>query len=176
VIERTPAIGQVSVQPQLPSVEPEVLREAFRRHPEGVTIVTTMDEFGNQMGITATAVTSVSLDPPIVLFCVSNGSWMIGPLVGGGSFIVHFLAGDQADLARRFAVPAVDKFEGVRYRFSSGGSAHIEGSLAALQCVFHSAFPGGDHTVILGRVIEVHLDAPGSRALAFFGGRLIPVE
>jgi flavin reductase (DIM6/NTAB) family NADH-FMN oxidoreductase RutF len=159
-----------------PPVAAEALREAFRRHPEGVTIVTTMDEYGNQMGITATAVASVSLDPPLVLLCVSNRSWMVGPLAAGFTFIVHFLAAHQADLARHFAVPSADKFEGLRYRFSRAGCAQLEGSLAALHCEFHSAFPGGDHTVILGRVIEVQLEDSSAPALAFFEGRLTPVD
>jgi flavin reductase ActVB len=176
MIEPMPVGGGVSREPELPSVPPAALREAFRRHPEGVTIVTTMDEYGYQMGITGTAVASVSLDPPLVLFCVSNRSWMVGPLMAGHTFIVHFLAAHQADLARHFAVPSADKFEGVRYRFSSAGCAQLEGSLAALQCVFHSAFPGGDHTVILGRVIEVHLAEPVTPALAFVDGRLTTVK
>jgi flavin reductase (DIM6/NTAB) family NADH-FMN oxidoreductase RutF len=154
---------------------PHRLRDAFRRHPEGVTIVTAIDQFGNQMGITATGVASVSLDPPLLLFCVNNRSWMVGPLVAGGSFVVHFLGADQEELAERFASFSADKFEGVSYRLSSTGCPRLDGCLAALHCEFESAHPGGDHTVVMGRVIDVQLGPRAGPSLAFLGGRLLPV-
>jgi len=173
--ERSAEERQLSRRPPPAAPVPETLREAFRRHAEGVTIVTAIDQFGNQMGITATGVASVSLDPPLLLFCVSNRSWMVGPLVAGGSFVVHFLGADQEELARRFAAFSIDKFEGVNYRLSSTGCPRLDGCLAALHCEFHAAHPGGDHTVILGRVIDVQLAPEAGPSLAFLGGRLVPV-
>jgi flavin reductase (DIM6/NTAB) family NADH-FMN oxidoreductase RutF len=154
---------------------PQALRDAFRCHAEGVTIVTAIDQFGNQMGITATGVASVSLDPPLLLFCVSNRSWMVGPLVAGGSFVVHFLAAEQEELARRFASSSTDKFEGVRFRLSRTGCPRLDGCLASLHCEFQAAHPGGDHTVVVGRVIDVQVGPRAGPSLAFFGGRLLPV-
>jgi flavin reductase ActVB len=156
-----------------PSVTPGILREAFRRHAEGATIVTTIDEFGNEMGITATSVTSGSLDPPLVLVCISNRSWMLGPLTAGASFIVHFLTADQENLARQFAHPGPDKFEGTSYRFARSGCPRLGGVLASLECVFHASYPCGDHTIVIGRVVDVRLGVESGSALVFFGGQLI---
>ena len=156
-----------------PSVTPDVLREAWRRHAAGVTIITTIDEFGKEMGITATAVTSGSLDPPLVLVCIDNHSRMLGPLIAGANFIVHVLAADQGHLARQFARPGPDKFEGTSYRLARSGSPRLGGVLASLDCVFHTVYPCGDHTIVIGRVVEVRRSGEADAALVFFGGQLI---
>ena len=156
-----------------PSVTADVLREALRRHAAGVTIVTTIDEFGNEMGITATAVTSGSLDPPLVLVCIGNHSRILGPLTAGASFIVHLLAAEQGHLARQFARPGPDKFEGTSYRLARSGSPRLGGVLASLECVFHAAYPCGDHTIVIGRVVEVWISGEADAALVFFGGQLM---
>lgn len=110
-----------------PSVTADVLCEALRRHAAGVTIVTTIDEFGNEMGITATAVTSGSLDSALVLVGIGNRFWMLGPLSAGASFIVHLLAADQEHLARQFARPGPDKFAGTSYRLARSGCLRLGG-------------------------------------------------
>jgi flavin reductase (DIM6/NTAB) family NADH-FMN oxidoreductase RutF len=100
---------------------------------------------------------------------------MVGPLVAGGSFVVHFLAAEQEELARRFASSSTDKFEGVRFRLSRTGCPRLDGCLASLHCEFQAAHPGGDHTVVVGRVIDVQVGPRAGPSLAFFGGRLLPV-
>jgi flavin reductase (DIM6/NTAB) family NADH-FMN oxidoreductase RutF len=156
-----------------PVVTPDVLREAFRRHAEGATIITTIDEFGNVMGITATAVTAGSLDPPLLIVCIGNRSWMLGPLTAGASFIVHFLAADQEHLARQFARPGPDKFEGTSYQFARSGCPRLTGALASLECIFHASHPCGDHTIVIGRIVDVRINGDVDSALVFFGGQLI---
>jgi flavin reductase (DIM6/NTAB) family NADH-FMN oxidoreductase RutF len=156
-----------------PSVTPEILREALRRQAKGVTIVTTIDKFGNEMGITATSVISGSLDPPLVLVCIDNHSRILGPLIAGANFIVHFLAADQGHLARQFARPGPDKFEGTSYRLARSGSPCLGGVLASLECVFHTAYPCGDHTIVIGRVVDVLISSEADAALVFFGGQLM---
>jgi len=155
------------------SVAPDILREAFRRHAEGVTIITTVDEFGNEMGITATAVTSGSLDPPLVLVCIGNRSWMLGPLTAGASFIVHFLAAEQEHIAHQFSRPGPDKFEGTSYHFARSGCPRLAGVLASLECVFHVSYPCGDHTIVIGRVVDVRLSVEADSTLVFFSGQFI---
>ena len=155
------------------SVTSDILREAFRRHAEGMTIITTVDEFGNEMGITATAVTSGSLDPPLVLVCIDNRSWMLGPLTAGASFIVHFLTAEQEYLARQFSRPGPGKFEGTSYHFARSGCPRLAGVLASLECAFHASYPCGDHTIVIGRVVDVRLSDEADSTLVFFGGQLI---
>src|SRR5262249_18548249 len=112
-------------------------------------------------------------DPPLVLVCIGNRSRMLGPLLAGSSFIVHFLAADQEHLAGQFARPGPDKFEGTRYRLTPSGCPRLEGVLASLECVLHTAYPCGDHTIVIGRVVEVRRGAQADGALVFFGGQLM---
>nr|WP_264085068.1 flavin reductase family protein [Kibdelosporangium phytohabitans] len=144
-------------------------------HPQGVTIVTTHDEYGNQWGMTATSVTSVSLDPPLVLLCVTNRSGLIGPMTAGAGFNVHFLAADQAELATRFATPLADKFTGASYEFTPTGGTKLDGALACLECVADSTYQGGDHTIIVGRIVDLSISSHADRALVFFDGVMTPV-
>lgn len=148
------------------------LRAAFRVRPEGVTIVTTLDEYGNQWGFTATSVTSVSLDPPMLLVCVANRSGALGPLTSGAGFIVHLLAGDQAELARRFATPLEDKFDQASYGFAPSGCAKLSGALVSLECVPHAAHPAGDHTIVVGQVLDITRSNRTAGALVFFDGAM----
>ncbi|GHF70543.1 flavin reductase ActVB [Amycolatopsis bartoniae] len=158
--------------PVVRTADPARVRSAFRQHPEGVTIITTLDEFGHQWGMTATAVTAVSLEPPLLLVCVANRSGLIGPMTAGAGFVVHFLAGGQAELAHRFATPLEDKFAGTSYRFAPSGCARLNGVLASLDCVAHDVHPGGDHTIVVGRILEVALEDSAGDALVFFGGAM----
>jgi flavin reductase ActVB len=157
------------------TADPERVRSAFRRHPEGVTIVTTLDEFGHQWGMTATAVTAVSLEPPLLLVCVANRSGLAGPMTAGAGFVVHFLAGEQVDLARRFATPVEDKFAGLSYRFATSGCARLNGAPASLECVAHNVHPNGDHTIVVGRILDSTLEEPAGDGLVFFGGAMSAV-
>jgi flavin reductase (DIM6/NTAB) family NADH-FMN oxidoreductase RutF len=157
------------------SVSADTLRAAFRLHPEGVTVVTAVDEFGDQIGMTATAVSSVSLEPPLVLACMANQSRMTSALTGGAGFVVHFLTGEQQDLALRFAQPLDDKFEHLSYGFTSAGCPRLTKVLAALECVGHEVFRGGDHLIVVGRVVDVRINHQATSGLVFFDGRFAPV-
>ena len=154
-------------------VTPALYRAAFRLHPEGITIVTTLDEFGNLWGMTATAVAAVSLDPPLILVCVDNRSGLLGPMCAGAPFIVHFLGGDQGELATRFATPLEDKFSGLTYCYTSSGCAKLSGAAALLECVAHGIHPAGDHTICVGRVLDVTINERVDGALGFFDGRIV---
>jgi flavin reductase ActVB len=154
------------------TVDPAGVRAAFRRHPEGVTIITTLDPSGYQWGMTATAVTAVSLDPPLLLVCLANGSGLIGPVTAGAGFMVNFLAGHQAELASRFASPLENKFADASYLFAPSGCARLNGAAASLECVAHDVHPGGDHTIVVGRILDVTLDESAGDALVFFDGTM----
>lgn len=158
--------------PQGRAIDAAALRAAFRLRPEGVTILTTLDEFGNQWGMTATSVTSVSLDPPLLLVCAANRSGVLGPLMSGARFVVHFLAADQGELARHFATPMEDKFAGTRYEYAPSGCPKLNGALVSLECVTHAAHPAGDHTIVVGLVLDIVHGDRRDRALVSFDGAL----
>jgi flavin reductase (DIM6/NTAB) family NADH-FMN oxidoreductase RutF len=156
-----------------PSVAGDAFRQALGRLAAGVSIVTTIDEDGHNLGLTATAVTSVSLDPPLVLVCIDNRSRTIDPLETGAPFVVHFLAADQEELARRFASRIPDKFAGVDFETTAYGCPRLTGVLASVECLPHAIYPGGDHTIFVGRVVDVQIDETESSPLTYFRGQFM---
>lgn len=144
-----------------PSVAAEPFRSAMGQLAGGVCVVTTADRSGARFGLTVTSVTSVSLDPPLLLVCIDARSRALAPLRAGGPLVVHMLSARQEGLARRFAGPAPDRFAGVASRTLPGGGPLLDGVLAAVECVVHRIVPGGDHEIVIGRVVGVHAGSPG---------------
>ncbi len=145
------------------------LREVMRLCPTGVTVVTARLGPGRVIGMTATSFTSVSLDPPLVLVCVERASSSHEGLVGTATFCVNVLGSGQADLALRFSAEAGRRrFAGVPSRDASAGSPILEGSVAWLECEVVAVHPGGDHSIVVGRVLESGVS--GGEALAFYRG------
>ena len=154
---------------------PDEFRRALGHFATGVTIVTTWDDEARPTGLTASAMSSVSLDPPLVLVCVSHKSQSYPSFQSGRRFAVNVLASDQEPLARRFAsssLSGVEKFEGVAYHRSALGLPVIDEALAEFECTIVHAYPGGDHTIFVGQVEA--LDARGDHGrepLLYYRGR-----
>ncbi len=133
-------------------VTSEEFRAALSRFPSGVTVVTTCDAEGRFHGITVSAFSSLSLDPPRVLVCIEKTTGSHFALERSGSFIVNMLSSDQRDLSERFASTRDDKFEGVDIEVGIDGIPLILGCIAALECRVTSSFDGGDHSIFVGEV------------------------
>ena len=125
-------------------------RDLLGRFATGVTVLTTRDPGGRPIGMTASSVASVSLDPPQLLVCVDRGHEMHAAMVAARHFALNVLAADQEALSRRFA--ADDRFDGLGYRESEHGLPVLEGVLAHIECKSTNAVPAGDHTVFIGLV------------------------
>lgn len=139
--------------------------------PTGVTVVTAMDEDGAPLGLTVNSFTSVSLDPPLVLVCIDTGSSSHDRLVASGSFAVNVLAAEHDALARRFASnPAEGRFDDVSWAPGPTGAPILAGMAAWLACTVEDVFPGGDHSIVVGRVTEAQ--ATPAPALLFHRGIL----
>jgi len=144
-----------------------LLRDAFGRFTTGVTIVTTMSEDG-PVGITANSFTSVSLEPPLVLWAPSKGSRRFPYFDQAEHYAIHVLAADQADLCWSFAQDA-HAFKDIAHELTPEGVPVLAGALARFDCKRTGGFDGGDHRIILGEVLRAEmLDGD---ALAFFGGQ-----
>lgn len=149
----------------------EEFRRVMGHFATGVTVVTSRGPEGEPVGLTVNAFTSVSLEPLLVLVCIHNRASGREPLLGAGHFAVNILAEDQEALALRFASKyAAERFHELEIREGSLGSPVVPGALAWLECRVHAVFPGGDHSVILGEVVDYH--ARRGRPLLFFQGRL----
>lgn len=150
------------------------LDEARFRHTmsqlvTGITIVTARVPRGRAVGITASSVTSLSLDPPMLLVCVGRDAEIHDVLLEAERFGVNVLAADQIDLARRFAQRERQHLEEGELVTSPGGAPMIPGSLARIECRRRARLDGGDHTIITG-TLEWSEVGEG-RPLCYFGGR-----
>ena len=133
-------------------VEPPQFRQLLGRFATGVTVVTARGPGGGPIGMTASSVASVSLDPPLLLVCVDRSHGMHAALAAGEHFVLNILAADQEALSRRFAEDDENRFDGVGYKENRHGIAVLDGALAAIECVKQTAVPAGDHTVFIGLV------------------------
>jgi flavin reductase (DIM6/NTAB) family NADH-FMN oxidoreductase RutF len=131
------------------------LRRVFLDLPQPVAVVTGLSPAGEPTGMTVSSLTSVSLAPPLVLFCpaVTSRAWAAAR--GHPSFAVNILGQQHAELAMRFAGPG-DRFAGVRTLSTHDGIPVLADALTALICDLCDEHPAGDHTVVLGRVRAVH--------------------
>jgi flavin reductase (DIM6/NTAB) family NADH-FMN oxidoreductase RutF len=144
------------------SVDPDTFRSALGRFASGVTVVTTRDAAGRDHGLTVSAFCSLSLDPPLVLVCIDKDASMHPVLDEASHFAVNILAANQEALARRFAAPETDRFDGIGYVRDTTGAPILDDVLAYVECRKKLVLPGGDHTIVIGEVehVEVHSTGP----------------
>jgi flavin reductase (DIM6/NTAB) family NADH-FMN oxidoreductase RutF len=105
------------------------------------------------LGMTASSLASVSLQPPLVSVCIDHTADLHDAIAASERFVVNILEGGQEALSRRFADQHEDRFDGVGYHRSPEGLVLLDGALAHIECERHATYPGGDHTIVLGRVI-----------------------
>ena len=123
------------------------------RFATGVTILTTRDPRGRPAGMTASSLASVSLEPPLVSVCVDHTAELHDVITAAPEFVVNVLESHQEELARRFADRHDDRFDGVGYHAGPEGQVLLDGALAHIACERFAQYPGGDHTIIVGRVV-----------------------
>ena len=131
---------------------------AFRRImgslPVGVTVVTARDADGVPKGLTVSACSSVSLDPPLLLVCIDHRSSSLETIKATGTFAVNILHAEQRALAARFASRCEDKFAGVPCVNGKLNLPLLDGSLAYAECVTFKAIEAGDHTILIGLILH----------------------
>lgn len=138
------------------SVDQDAFKQCLRRWASGVTVVTSQAG-GEIHGMTVSAFSSVSADPPLVLVCANRSSRTNGVIEAGGIFAVNVLARDQEALSGRFASSKTEgsRFDGVDFRIGAHGAPVLEGALVSLECKVKSAHVEGSHTIYVGEVLEV---------------------
>ncbi len=153
-----------------PGVPPALLRRTMGHFATGVTVVTARDRAGRAFGTTANSLTSVSLEPPLLLVCLTHGSETLAAIRDAGRFGVNVLRAGQRDLSDRFARPADARtWFGVRSHVSDGIPV-LDDALASLECELHDAVEAGDHHVVFGRVLAAdHIDDEPAPLLYFRG-------
>ncbi|GAW49605.1 Flavin reductase-like protein [Nocardioides sp. PD653] len=130
---------------------PEAFRAVFGALPTGVAIVSCTDGMGLPVGMTVSAVTALSLNPPQLLTCLQHGKYTLDVIRESGRFGVNFLSEDQADLADRFASNRFDKFTGISWAPGHTlGVPSIAGALAVAECIVTEVISSGDHDIVIG--------------------------
>ena len=156
------------------SVDPSELRRCLGSFVTGVTVVTALDDDGQPLGMTVNSFSSVSLDPPLVLWSLRNQAGSYLAFSRARRFAINILAEDQVAVSQRFAAPGADRFAGVPWTPGRDGVPLIDGCAAQLDCRTEVTYPGGDHLLFIGRVEGLaHL---ARRPLAFGAGRYMVVH
>ena len=133
-------------------VDPDAFRAAMADLSAAVSIVTTMAADGTPNGATVSAVSSLSMTPPLVLVCLDAASDTLAALSLGRSFLIHITADGQQKTALSFAKKGTEKFDVTDWTYSESGQPLLSGSAMVLDCVVSDLLPGGDHTIVVGRI------------------------
>lgn len=152
------------------------LRDALGHFATGVTVITARQAGqGGLVGLTVNSFSSVSMDPALVLWSLSNTSPNLASFEPGSQHVIHILADAQKDLAYRFANPKVDKFADVDYAMNEAFDAPvIAGCVARFYCETDRLFQGGDHSIILARVLR--FDTAALAPLLFVKGSMLSTD
>ena len=151
-----------------PIVDPQLLREVLGHFASGVTVVTAVTAEG-PVGFTCQSFSSLSLDPPLVVFAPSRSSRTWPRLREIGRFCINVLAEGQDDVSQNFARSDVDKFAGVPWTPSAHGSPVLDGVVAWIDGALTAEYDGGDHTIVVARVLDLGAH-PERRPLLFHRG------
>lgn len=133
-------------------IDKDLFRQVLSHFAAGVTVVTTVDREQRPHGLTATAFTSVSLEPPLVLVCVDKQAETYPEFEPAGVFAVNFLSLEQRDISQRFAKHGGDKFSGLTWRPGVLGTPILDGTIGHVECRIRDWYDGGDHTIMVGEI------------------------
>lgn len=147
-----------------------LLRDALGRFATGVTIVTAKQEDGQPLGMTVNSFASVSLDPPLISWCIDQHAPAVNAYLNSPGFVVQVLSADQAELAWRFADDSINKFAGLSWSAGLKGLPVLADTLACFQCLTHQHLSAGDHHILIGEIIDF-IHRPGT-PLVFLDSQL----
>jgi 3-hydroxy-9,10-secoandrosta-1,3,5(10)-triene-9,17-dione monooxygenase reductase component len=154
-----------------PQIDLAEFRQALSCFATGVAVATTLAEDGEPVGMTISSFNSVSLDPPLVLWSIANGSYSFDAFMRADYFAVNVLTMEQQDLSARFAQRGAAKFAGLDCRAGLRGVPILPEYAACFECRTEHRYTGGDHTIIVGRVLR--LEDRESDPLIFYRGRFL---
>ena len=148
----------------------KVLREAFGMFSTGITVVTTTDKNKNPIGMTVNSFSSVSLDPPLVLWSIAKKQPSYGTFLEAKGYAVNVLSKEQIELCNHFASPLENKFDNVNWKLSENGFPLLNNTIACFDCVKWNDYAGGDHTILVGKVTSS--DKTNLKPLTFWNGQI----
>ena len=155
------------------SLDQDAFRAVLGRFASGVTIVTVLGANGRDYGMTVSAFSSVSLEPPLVMVCIGEEASLKPMIAQATHYGVSILASDQEPLSRRFAAHG-ERFDGVGFTRGENGMALIDGALAFMECRIVARHPAGDHTIVIGEVEAASVE--DARPLLYYRGGYAQLE
>jgi flavin reductase (DIM6/NTAB) family NADH-FMN oxidoreductase RutF len=171
VRQRTIPSARVTPSAPVDCASPADLRRAMGRFATGVTVVTSVAVTGEPVGTTANAVTSVSLDPPLVLVCFARASLTLAAVQNHGAFAVNVLGERHSDVSAAFARRgAPDAWDEIDHQAGHTNAPRLREALVSLECTVERLFPGGDHVIVLGRVFDIAVGDDDHAPLLFYRG------
>lgn len=151
------------------SIDGRELRNALGRFATGVTIVTAIAKDKRAMGMTANSFSSVSLDPPLVLWSLQRSSDVYGVFAGPQYFNINILSTEQQALSNQYARKEQHELEPEDFSAGKYGAPVIRHALVTFECELETTYEGGDHLIIVGRVRDMH-ERPSGEPLLFYSG------
>ncbi|MER7841545.1 flavin reductase family protein [Streptomyces sp. NPDC096040] len=163
--------------PDLPatSADPAVFRRVLGHVPTSVSVVTTTTPQG-PVGVTVGSFTSVSLEPPLVVFYCGRHSGSADAIIASGHFCVNVLAEDQRRVCAAFAGRTADRFATGDWDLASRAAPHLGGAVAWIECDVEDSFPAGDHVAVVGRVRSLAAADGRRKPLIFHRGQLVRLD
>ncbi|WP_428826149.1 flavin reductase family protein [Azonexus sp. IMCC34842] len=146
------------------------LRNALGRFATGIAVVTAIDPDGHPIGLTVNSFSAVSLEPPLVLWCLDNGSHNLEAFRRASHHAINILSVTQQDLSNRFATWPTDRFVGLPWQPGAGGAPVFPACCSSFEVANETAHVAGDHTVFIGR-IEKFSETPDLAPLLFHAGQ-----
>lgn len=149
-------------------IDPRELRNCFGKFATGITVITAVGPDGQKIGLTVNSFSSLSIDPPMILWSLDNRSHNLEALKNASHFAVNVLASDQMDLSNNFASRADDKFADIECVDGKCGIPLLKDTVAHLECKNVNQYPGGDHTIFIGEV--EHFEMSNKKPLLYANG------
>ncbi len=151
------------------NLEAREFRNALGRFATGVCVITTVSDSGEPLGLTANSFSSVSLDPPLVLWSLQNNSEVFDIYSRARHYVINVLEHSQVELSGRYARKGDHRLAAEHFSKGVNGAPVVDGALVSFECELHTVYEGGDHLIILGRVGHVHT-REGGEPLLFYTG------
>ncbi|RBO96070.1 3-hydroxy-9,10-secoandrosta-1,3,5(10)-triene-9,17-dione monooxygenase reductase subunit [Nocardia puris] len=154
-----------------PAIEPRRFRNVLGQFCTGITVIAAFGPGGAPVGFACQSFAAVSLDPPLVLFCPVRDSSTWAAIEESGLFCVNILAEEQREVCARFGSREPHRFASIAWHTSARGLPLLDDALATLECSVASVADGGDHHIVVGRVLELSEPAASGRPLLYYRGR-----
>lgn len=153
-------------------IHPDTYKKVMGAFPSGVTVITTLDDEGQVAGLTASAFSSLSLDPALVLFCPNYSSDSYPLLIRNKRFAIHLLSAGQQQEAYAFAKKGKDKAQGIEWSLSELGNPLLPGATAIIECELWREYEGGDHAILVGVVKNLIVPEQSPAPMIYCRGKM----